>query len=248
MADTQKLLALYMRMRAQGMEVRAALDVLREAISDLNESDRLELAQRIRMQESAEAPARVAPLARRSSPSGEKPAAGAAVACPHCGKVNPPGELLCYACGQFLSDRPGDFQTQILDPSEAAEHGDDYFGNDSILVLTARHNNRHYEIRPQDSHRELVLGRRTHHGPMTPDVDLSDSEGNRLGVSRLHLSVRYDTQYHTLTVFDLGSANGSFVNGQRLHPHEVRVLRHNDELRLGNMMLLVTFRHSARAG
>lgn len=244
MANTQKLLALYMRMRAQHMDVRAALDVLRDAINDLNDAERLELAQRIRTHETLESsPQQAAPIRRISTPQGKKPPA---LTCPRCGKPNPPGEVLCSACGQFLTEHTGDYQTQILEHTEVAEHGDDYFGEDSILVLTPRTSPHTYEIRPQDSSREVVLGRRTNHGPMTPDVDLSESDGNRLGVSRLHLSIRYDPQYHTLTVFDLGSANGSFVNGQRLHPHEVRVLRHNDELRLGNMMLVVTFRHGAR--
>jgi pSer/pThr/pTyr-binding forkhead associated (FHA) protein len=129
-------------------------------------------------------------------------------------------------------------QTAQLSPN------DDYFGEDSLLILTAQHTRKDYSIRPQDREGDLVIGRRTPRSPLNPDLDLSDSDGNRLGVSRLHLSIRYDPQYNTLTIFDLGSANGSFVNGQRLHPHEVRVLRHNDELRLGHMLLQVTFQHN----
>ena len=44
-------------------------------------------------------------------------------------------------------------------------------------------------------------------------------------------------------VADLGSANGSYINGQRMMPKEVRVLRHGDELRLGKLVLLASFRH-----
>src|SRR5690606_23329104 len=131
--------------------------------------------------------------------AGPEPAAG--VTCPHCGKRNQPGEVLCYGCGQVLANLPGEYQTQILGQLEPAAPGDDYFGDDSVLLLTAHNTRKVYEIRPQESSRELVLGRRTNHGPMTPDIDLSDSDGNRLGVSRLHLSIRYDMQYHTLTVF-----------------------------------------------
>ena len=57
------------------------------------------------------------------------------------------------------------------------------------------------------------------------------SQGNREEVNRL--------------VSDLGSANGSFINGQRLLAKEIRVLRHGDELRLGKLVMTVSFRHPA---
>ena len=233
MGDVQQILARYDLLRRQGMEARAALNTLRESITALNHADRMELARRVRAHESA--PVRHAD----ASPSYES------VVCPHCGKHNRPNERMCYSCGEVIAE--GDkYQTQILDQNDPALADDAYFGEDSVLILTARSNRQEYEIRPQFSDRELVVGRSTNRGPMAPDIDLADSEGNRLGVSRLHLSIRYDTQYNTVTVFDLGSANGTFVNGQRLHPHEVRVLHHKDELRLGNMLLDVSFRHSAQ--
>jgi pSer/pThr/pTyr-binding forkhead associated (FHA) protein len=43
----------------------------------------------------------------------------------------------------------------------------------------------------------------------------------------------------------MNSANGTFVNGQRLHPQEVRVLRHGDELRLGRMVFQTLFHQSS---
>src|SRR5690606_28121782 len=162
--DIQRLVALYMRMRSRGMDVRAALDVLRDAIDALDDADRLELAQRIRSQEASEAqtPARPSPI-HHINDAGPEPAAG--VTCPHCGKRNQPGEVLCYGCGQVLANLPGEYQTQILGQLEPAAPGDDYFGDDSVLLLTAHNTRKVYEIRPQESSRELVLGRRTNHGP-----------------------------------------------------------------------------------
>jgi hypothetical protein len=232
MGDVRQILAKYDLLRRQGLEARAALDTLREAITALNHADRMELARRVRAHENAR--------------HAHADAASSGIICPHCGKPNRPTERVCYACGELLLKGTDTFQTQILDQGEPALADDAYFGDDSVLILTARSNRQEYKIRPQDSDRELIIGRSTNRGPMMPDIDLAGSEGNKLGVSRLHLSIRYDMQYNTLTVFDLGSANGTFVNGQRLHPHEVRVLHHNDELRLGNMVLDVTFRHSAR--
>jgi pSer/pThr/pTyr-binding forkhead associated (FHA) protein len=136
------------------------------------------------------------------------------------------------------------YETQVLAQTEDLTPADDHFGATSVLILTARNSQKSYELRPQEREGEWILGRSTRHSPVNPDIDLGDSDGNRLGISRLHLSIRYDMQYNTLTVFDLGSANGSYLNGQRLHPHEVRVLRHSDELRLGHMMLTVEFKHN----
>lgn len=53
-------------------------------------------------------------------------------------------------------------------------------------------------------------------------------------VSRVHLQLVYDEQGNTLVV-DLGSANGTFVNGKRINS-ETR-LNTGDELRLGNTVL-----------
>jgi pSer/pThr/pTyr-binding forkhead associated (FHA) protein len=58
----------------------------------------------------------------------------------------------------------------------------------------------------------------------------------------LHLHVSYDARSHTICISDLGSANGTYINGQRLHPHEVRVLRDHDEMRLGKLVMLASFR------
>jgi pSer/pThr/pTyr-binding forkhead associated (FHA) protein len=59
------------------------------------------------------------------------------------------------------------------------------------------------------------------------------------GVSRNHLTLSRDND--TIFVTDLGSANSTFLNGQRLMPHEPRILRDSDELRLGRLVVRVNF-------
>jgi hypothetical protein len=250
MNHIEHILARYQALRADGLDLKAALANLDSEIESLGSSGKLELSRKLRALESGKKPLPNRP-AKSAAPDPEAtieyPAVNVAkVNCPHCGKANPQGEMLCYACGPLLvkkSPSPS-FKTQMLHKTAQLVPDEDYFGMDTTLVLTARHTRKDYEIRPQDRDGEFILGRRTHRSPLNPDVDLGDSDGNRLGVSRLHMSIRYDKEYNSLTVFDLGSANGSYVNGQRLHPHEVRVLRNNDELRLGHMMLLVRFKHS----
>lgn len=91
--------------------------------------------------------------------------------------------------------------------------------------------------------RECVLGRAS--GDRHPDIDLSDYNAIEMGVSRRH--VRIVRQFGTAQVEDLGSLNGTFLNGERLLPHQSRVLRHEDELRLGRLVLRVSFERAAPA-
>jgi pSer/pThr/pTyr-binding forkhead associated (FHA) protein len=60
------------------------------------------------------------------------------------------------------------------------------------------------------------------------DVQLLDQ-----GVSRRHLDIQFDG--HTATAYDLGSTNGTTING-----HEVgsQVLRHGDVVRVGHTRLV----------
>ena len=52
------------------------------------------------------------------------------------------------------------------------------------------------------------------------------------GVSRRHVDIQYDGQY--AVVYDLGSTNGTAVNGQPIGSHQ---LRHGDVLRIGHSRL-----------
>jgi signal transduction histidine kinase len=64
----------------------------------------------------------------------------------------------------------------------------------------------------------------------TNSIQLHDTE-----VSRRHAVIRRSGQ--TYTVSDLGSSNGTFVNGQRIQTHE---LASGDELQLGSTQMLYT--------
>jgi pSer/pThr/pTyr-binding forkhead associated (FHA) protein len=99
-----------------------------------------------------------------------------------------------------------------------------------------------FELRPQLRSHELVIGRNTDNSAMRPDVDL-EAEGAKQGVSRLHLALWYESRDSAIQAYDLGSANGSYINGQRIHPREIRLLRNQDELRLGRLVLRVRYYH-----
>ncbi|MBZ0291381.1 MAG: FHA domain-containing protein [Anaerolineae bacterium] len=85
----------------------------------------------------------------------------------------------------------------------------------------------------------MTIGRVDHEAEQPVDVDLTPYGGREWGVSRRHATL-YRTQ-HTLSLVDLKSSNGTYLNGVRLTPHQPRLLREGDEVRLGNMRFHIYF-------
>lgn len=160
----------------------------------------------------------------------------AGAACPSCHKLNAVGAAYCYACGTPLSSgrRPGDTQPMPAEGDEASS----YFGDGMSLYFQIRGVKQMIKLQPRAD--EVVLGRTSSENVMLPDVDFTTFDGERLGVSRLHATLRRHGD--TVVLSDMGSLNHTYVNGQRLHPHEVRVLHNGDEVRLGQLILRVHFR------
>jgi len=72
-----------------------------------------------------------------------------------------------------------------------------------------------------------------------PDVDLSLFGAGDKGVSRKHIKIK--RKNILVYVADLGSTNGTLLNGRRLIPNAERLLRNGDELQLGRLKLKVKF-------
>ncbi len=246
MSAIDELIHEYNQLRASGMAVKDVLNTLRTKIETLDEKSKQALARHLH---GLEAQKKATNTTRRVVVTPDKMTQTPTqeltwVNCPHCGKSNQKHELLCYSCGRLLERSHSEFETQALAETNDLTFSNDYFGHDSFLVLKVRGSEEAFEAQPQKTEQELIIGRKVEGSAVFPDIDLSDVDGEIYGVSRLHMSVRYQPKYNTLSVFDLGSANGSYINGQRLHPHEVRVLRHNDEIRLGKLVMKVAYRHS----
>lgn len=89
---------------------------------------------------------------------------------------------------------------------------------------------------------ETIMGRRDPVTGSAPDVDLTSYAGYRMGVSRRHAMLRLRSS--TIDLLDLGSSNGTYINGVKLGAHQPHLVRDGDEISLGKMVLRVFFQNS----
>lgn len=80
---------------------------------------------------------------------------------------------------------------------------------------------------------ELVIGRT--HKDSKPDIDLGPYGGSQAGVSRLHSKLI--RQGDDWSVEDLGSTNGTFINGAKVAPHQKKKIKNGDVIRVGQIEL-----------
>jgi pSer/pThr/pTyr-binding forkhead associated (FHA) protein len=83
-----------------------------------------------------------------------------------------------------------------------------------------------------------VLGRSDTDSQYVPDLDLAPFHALECGISRRHAAlVIYRGYVH---VVDLGSMNGTFINGERLAANSAYPLFDGDRLSIANLDLLIT--------
>jgi predicted component of type VI protein secretion system len=92
----------------------------------------------------------------------------------------------------------------------------------------------------------LVLGRVGASGLRHPDVDLTAWGAVEYGVSRLHAAIEIREEAVFLT--DLGSTNGTYLNGLQLPAGEHRVVCSGDAIYFGNLLTHLYFRSLAQIG
>ncbi|MCP4542914.1 MAG: FHA domain-containing protein [Chloroflexi bacterium] len=170
------------------------------------------------------------------------------IRCSACGTILRPGTLFCSRCGIYLPP-DGPLPTEPLPEEElpASQIGPEAlvgkYGDAELLetamalsVLIIRSNRQALFLLPID---EISLGRRDATYKVFPDLDLTPDGGLEEGVSRKHAKI-YQRDNHFL-VEDVGSANGTFLNDQRITPYLPYLLRGGDMLQLGRLRMVVEF-------
>jgi pSer/pThr/pTyr-binding forkhead associated (FHA) protein len=70
-----------------------------------------------------------------------------------------------------------------------------------------------------------------------PEIDLTDDLALAYGVSRRHACIY--RRGNDVEVEDLGSINGTLLNGKRLAPYIAEPLKDGDQLQLGKLLIEV---------
>ncbi len=157
--------------------------------------------------------------------------------CPKCGQPCEPGARFCLGCGYFLlvdPDSTSDFSGQLAEKTTTQFPGPD--PDDDVPLI--------FEVEGArlmlPSGKIIVVGRRSSKpGDIQPDVDLGAFGALDKGVSRRHLRIK---RRGTLAyIADIGSANGTWLNGHHMVHNGERLLRHGDELQLSHLKIRVLF-------
>jgi len=96
------------------------------------------------------------------------------------------------------------------------------------------------QIIPLSGREEFTLGRSAEGQTILPDIDLASYRAYEKGVSRMHASIRLADQQ--ITVSDLGSVNGTRLNGKKIPSHQPHPLNHGDILTLGKLKVQILTR------
>jgi hypothetical protein len=150
--------------------------------------------------------------------------------------------MFCAECGAQLIGADS-FTTQSISTEEFKKVGGDIAKTDKYQPFDGEdawgslHLLDTGQVIPLSVRNEFTLGRVSEGQPIMPDIDLSQHQAYAAGVSRLHAIIKRGS--NCMIFMDLGSANGSFINGKRLSPNEEITLKHGDIVALGKLKIQI---------
>ncbi len=155
--------------------------------------------------------------------------------CPNCGLEQEQSDIFCSNCGTKLvgTDK---LRTMPVEMGGSVTNKLEGSGSLPVPASKARlnlHIIRSGQIIPLPSTGEYIVGRVSEGQSILPDVDLEPYTAYQSGVSRLHARIRIED--HAMWITDLGSANGTRINNEKLAPHQVYPLSNKDIVRFGRL-------------
>lgn len=83
----------------------------------------------------------------------------------------------------------------------------------------------------------ITIGRRDAKRQINPRIDLTEDDGARLGVSRMHAELNLVNDEYFIK--DMGSSNGTWVNKTKLEPYQPHPVKTGDEIRIGQIKMVI---------
>lgn len=157
--------------------------------------------------------------------------------CPYCAYDNREGILICENCAHFLgSDMPTPLVvSKFLSESLRPPYRLHYSETEVALHLAP---SRLYAMRAEFPDHRLTLGRGSPHTQaVLSTLAIQVHNTVELGVSRNHAALIPFPQW--VAIEDIGSTNGTFLNGERLILGRSYRLAEGDAIHLGQLLLRV---------
>jgi hypothetical protein len=161
------------------------------------------------------------------------------IICPNCKSQESDGAIFCSECGTQLiqsdSAQTQKFSTDSDELQNAVFYVDEMPNQGATWI--SLHLLETGDIIPISERSEFSLGRLSENQPIEPDIDLTPFKAFDNGVSRLHAIIRHNQG--NVVLVDLGSSNGTYVNGLRIMPNIEQPLRHGDIVALGKLKMQI---------
>lgn len=167
------------------------------------------------------------------------------IVCSNCRHANMSGAMFCAECGAQLIGRDA-LITQTISTDKfkkvSKKAGDEeaYQDFDVTDAWGSLHLLDTGQVLPLSSRNEFTMGRISEGQPIMPDIDLSPFQAYAAGVSRLHAVIKRESG--RIIFMDLGSANGTYINGKRLSPNIEQIVNHGDIIALGKLKMQILFK------
>ncbi len=160
------------------------------------------------------------------------------IICSTCQHQEVVGALFCSECGAQLHNM-GSLATHNIETNEI-DHNDFNAppsmrkakldtGSATLQILDGG------QIIPLANRSEFTMGRISDEQTIMPDIDLTPYRAYEYGVSRLHAALK--RKEDKLTIMDLNSSNGTYLDGFRLKPEHETPLSHGCIISLGKLRI-----------